>query len=73
MKLPSTWHPLEHQVVLLILNGRQETITHRAKWCYENVGASPISWNWFPDWASNQVTFSFRDPQDATLFALRWA
>jgi hypothetical protein len=39
-------------------------------WCDDHVGEEEIKWLWY--FSTDSVTFSFCDPETATLFALRW-
>ena len=61
------------------LNGEME------RWCREFIGeggwtySSPVKWEGMGDkiWVMHSIfgntTFSFKNPEDATAFALRWA
>ena len=62
----------KHEVVLKILDDRRWTLTERTNWCVDNIGTCNINWSWTPYWNINIMVFSFKNPQDATLFALRW-
>lgn len=65
--------------------GRPDLEIAMELWCMEHIGRgmwafqSPKSWDWYGEcrWTihntDGKTIFTFRNPSDLTLFALRWA
>ena len=64
---------LNHRVFIPVMDS--DRVVEMIHWCYTNVDANNLNWEWSYDDDSDlnsDVNFYFRDPRMATLFTLRW-
>jgi len=55
-------------------NGRYTDLTDKISWCYErNIFFSDYNWIVEDTGMVESVEFTFKNPADASLFALRWS